>query len=409
MRRYNKRDDIYWRKEAIYSNLKHEEFQKILTFLKENGHIATSTMDRLEYITDNTYKIDKRNSIVYIYCRYKNKLQVFYTNKNDNEKNGEGLGRGTKAIQLLASKFKEKYNVTFKAAFGYTDEEFKRCIPKSFCYINKNFVDVVLDNLSGIDGCSQYPSNIRGKLPDAHTAIIYEGTVKPTEEYPFAFYIKSGHVAEYNCFDTHDWLKSPFALNMFRLSDKKEIYPFNFNIKTEEDLTILMKPSKYELTEFYNYFYDLRKTSEDAKLIMNSSIGYFHLRNYSKYKLAHIVAIAIGRANNSILKLCSKIGNKNILHICVDGIIYLSNKKYGEDYKKLGIYHQEFLNCKGIIHGTNAYIIKTPDGFKVKHGGFNKNKDGSDISDETITDFNDVFKWIKLNPLTGEEEYGEEE
>ena len=52
-----------------------------------------------------------------------------------------------------------------------------------------------------------------------------------------------------------------------------------------------MKASKYELTDVYNYFYNIKQTYEqdteeynDAKLVMNASIGKFNQKKYSNYK-----------------------------------------------------------------------------------------------------------------------------
>lgn len=400
MKTYKEITNIYWRKEALYVRLDHEQFATMILHFKQSGHATDEKMKRSIYKTEGTYRIETKNNYKYIYCRFKGDLIVFYTNTLDDNKNHVAPeNTGTKAIQAFLNKFKELNNdCTFKKAFGYVEDDIKKCIPKSFYYKNPYYMGKVLKCISALDGCSQYPSNLMGTLPDAHTSVEYHGTIKPNEEYPFAFYIKSGHIAEYNRFDSHNWTTSDFAAYLFRINTTKP-YCFNNNIKPEDDVTILMKASKYTLNNCLTYFYNLRKTNDIAKLVMNAAIGMFHTNSYTHYKLAHLAAIAIARANNSLLEMTKKIGKINILHICVDGIIYIGSTKYGSDEKGLGIYNQEYLGCEGIIINMNAYIIKTPKGYKVKHGAYNKNKDGSDIDDTKITNFNEVFNWVKVDPI----------
>ena len=171
---------------------------------------------------------------------------------------------------------------------------------------------------SSIDGCSQYPAHICGRLPDAHTAVRYEGTVKPNEEYPVAFYINSGHCAEYGVFDTHDWVNHRLFDRLFVFKDE---YKGNILVHLAQkpltnpntDCTILCKRSKYHLGDIYQELYDKRKENEEFKNAMNKSIGYMATCTYKSYQLAHIRAIIIGRANAKMLKICDQVGIRSII------------------------------------------------------------------------------------------------
>jgi hypothetical protein len=239
-----------------------------------------------------------------------------------------------------------------------------------------------------------------------HTAIRISGRVEPTEEYPFAFYA-SGHCAEYGVFDTHTWMSSKYAFNLFRI-DPKDEYRLR-KLKDEEEETILMQASDYTMDSTWRYFYNnkqsLEKDSQEykiAKLIMNKTIGCWHRKDKTKkrimdyddhgsYQLAHIVAIAIARGNQKILNMIDKIGEMFVIHVCVDGIIYLGDRKYGVDKTDLGVFSQEFTNADFQMAGINVYCAKQNDKcVKFKHGGFDL-LNGEEIDEDQEFDFNDLY------------------
>ena len=136
---------------------------------------------------------------------------------------------------------------------------------------------------------------------------------------------------------------------------------------------------------------------------MNKTIGCWHRKDKSKkrtmsyddhgnYQLAHIVAIAIARGNQKILNMIDKIGEFFVIHVCVDGIIYLGDRKFGIDDSKLGVFSQEFINADFEMAGINVYCAKSNDKcIKFKHGGFDL-LDGKEINEDQEFDFSDLYK-----------------
>lgn len=387
-------DYIYWKREATSKKCTFNEFNEIKDRLEKDGKkIEYSTKrenyDNLCYSIVNSRKYNSKN----IYLYENGKYYVFYTNKIDDNKNKRPEAIGKFAIQTVNAKFLADNKITLKKAFGYVDEEFKRCVPKIFSWSDPHSYDKIIVS-SSVDFSSHWPYNAQGKLPDAHNMVKYEGTVKPTEEYPFAFYLKSGHVAEYNRFDSHDWVKLRLEAAMFRHTKHEDEFPQNQYLPPEEDITVLMKSSDYELGKYYEEFYNLRKTNKNAKLYANASLGYMHTKSYKNFRLSHIVAIVLGRAQAKTIEAMEKIGEQYVIHAVVDGFVYRGSYQIGEDEKYFGNLHQEWVGKPIKIHKTNCYIVMDNDKcIKVKHGSYECYKDGSDITEDTVKDFNDFENW----------------
>lgn len=392
---------IYWSKESIAVHLTQEEFSEKIKSLEGYTRINYTT-SRTPY-RDKVYAIKKKHNYLTLYMREDNKYIRYTTNWFDSDK---VQSRGSNAIHLVFNKFSELTHTTMKSAFGTVGEEFKRCIPKQFTYQNTRYFDRQI-RASSIDACSHYPASMSGRLPDSHTAMSVRGTVEPNAEYPFAFYIKSGHCAEYGVFDTHDWYSYDKSLwtSLFRLSKTDEYR--HETIKRDEDITILMKSASYSLFDTFNYYYQNKekcdsdsKEYQDAKLVMNASIGMMHQKNYKNYRYAHLVAIALCRANQKILDTITNIGLVKIVQVCVDGIIYLGDKKYGSDTKALGKYYQEFTGITGKVSSLNRYIFMSDDNvIKFKTQCMNRTKDNTEITLESIHSLDDQYTWWKYDPL----------
>lgn len=324
---------------------------------------------------------------------YKVKIGVSQIDKNEYHKS-------ISALADIKSKFKELTNKTFKQCFGTVEGKLERCVPKQL-YWSKN--EPYCGNINSVDFSSHYPASLCDILPDSHTAIVKAGTIKPTAEYPFAFYTKSGHIAIYNELDTHNWLfnqslklEDLFRLKTIKKPDDIKVFDDTFKqyITLDEDETILMKASQYTLKDTYLHFYNLRKSDPDAKLALNASIGQMHRKIYNRDKYAHLAAVAIARANQKMLNLISKIKFKDIIQIQVDGILYTGNKQLGILDKYLGAPVQEVYNKPCRWDRLGVYMIDLGDHMKVKCQGYNAMSDGR--LPENSTKFEDMDLWINI-------------
>lgn len=393
---------IYWEKEAKKITVTQEEFAEIFKKVSANGnHIKTSKCIRMEYNAGD-YRYEKQGIHRKLYVFVKNgDYRIYSTNAMDDNKNGFERVTGPKAISAFMDKYKDlkKTNsLGFSKAFGTVDETFKNCVPRSFYYQDINKLDRVIQNACSIDAGSHYPASMKGRLPNARTAVRVEGRAYPNEEYPFAFYPESGHSAEYKVYNTMSWNATDFG------------FCFTFK-RVKETYTILMKASEETLNDVWDYFYDRRKEDETAKAVMNCTIGMMHTKKYTSYRYAHLAAVAIARANSKHIEKASQIGLKNIIQICVDGIIYKGEKSYGEYTKTFGGYSQEFTGATIKVKGMNCYVVKDNYGkvIKVRHGAYNFNKDGTPIDETKITDFKDMDAWVRINPIEEVDTCQEEE
>ena len=356
----------------------------------------------------DTYQIIILGDYVRVYLYEKSGYTVYTNNIKDLTKNSEEYQKKPKLRPdlLFEDKFREFNGLTLRKAFGYVEATFKACIPKQFYYKKEDCIStparIKMIKASSIDASSQYPSGCLGRLPDAHTGVKVDHYVEPTEEWPFAFY-SDGHCAEYGVFNTRKWLYSDFGACLFRF-DQTHKYCL-LDLTDDKIETILMKPSEYTMDETWHYFYDQKKKCkkgspeyEEAKDVMNMCIGMWHRKdkdekpsgydydNHGSFRMAHIVAVAIARGNQKILnKIYDDIGPANVLHVCVDGIIYKGGYKQGIDESKLGEFAQEFINCDFVMVDYNNYIaMKDGKCVKFKHGSF-------DLLDGEVIDENKDF------------------
>ena len=275
---------INWRREANIVNVSNDVMNSLLAEIRHEKIKLDNLTVRKDFMSKNGYYVRRKGNYLYVYVKEDDSYKIYTTNTYDNTKNeGDVKTVGKAAMIALHNKFKSIHGCEFKKAFGYVDEEFKRCIPKQFAYRKKDDTGKIFTNVSSVDGCSQYPSNLMGLLPDAHTAKEVKGVAFPDEEYPFAFYIKSGHCAQYGVFNTRSWMDSGFGEELFRLNQKDKWCwrP----VKFDEEITILMKASKYNFNEEMQYFYARRKEDPDAKLFKlptsDATINY-HIKKWMK-------------------------------------------------------------------------------------------------------------------------------
>lgn len=389
---------IYWSKETKTENKQYvtrDDWFKLKKELDKSRHPIPFTGEVCALFNKPVYCMRYLKKYLYLYWLDDyNQPHIAYYNKYKEEESDSRDIRPRDAMNLLEDKFKELNDKRISDAFGSVPEEFKRNIPKGFYYVKPSVYagNEYWLSTSYIDASSQYPSGLIGKLPDANEAIIEKGYVKPNEEYPFAFY-SNGHMAIYNELDTRQWRGSRFAAVLFRQEGKDE-----WAIKSHDDdpHTTLMKASDYSMEDTIRFFFNGRKEHEDYKRVLNVSIGFMHKQRYTDRKFAHLAAVAIARGNQKILNMCQEIGYDNIIHICVDGIIYDGDKEYGIHDKQLGVFKQEYTDCMLRIKGQNQYIAMNKEGEVVtyKHCASQLYvSTGKPIDDQGVYSLKDMDDW----------------
>ena len=401
-----KNGNIYWIEDAS-----DKQIVDVDTFIGKFRELQTKSgfkqivpnSDRIAYL-EGGFAVVRYSPMVHLRWADEDGYHLWMTNSIDGSKNGRKES-GSKALKRFKDRFFGEYGISMADAFGFVDEEFKRHIPKQLYYtcdikeLNGNYYF----SASAIDGCSQYPSNSCGILPDSNTAVVVDGMVEPSEEYPFAFY-DNGHLAIYGSTDTRKWLDNKLFKCLFRFDGDLNSYgkPEKWFLKFECHKTTLMKASKYKLDDIWQYFYAQRKGNKDFKVVMNATIGCWHRTKYNRDRFAHLAAVTIARANDSLLKKVAEIGLDNVIQICVDGISYKGAKEYGVHEKGLGIYHQEFTDCEMVITDINRYVVmKDDEPIKFAHQGCNRYPNGNLIEDVGFKDLTDIYDWELYNPWQG--------
>lgn len=331
------------------------------------------------YLVEKTEKRDRKNR--FIGFHYEPKRYYVRTTAP----HVESTTSGGEVLKEISNRFKKRYGLTLKEAFGYSTIT-KNCIPKP---LNETTKDKkvsyeVLYPFYKIDASSAYSFEASKSLPTMIDHKIVEGYAAPTEEYPFAFYLEEGTMAILNELDTH-----PIAM---------------------AKQTLLCKASPYSLKPIFEEIYAEKEGTKDAvekqfyKDLMNFFVGMLHyVPRYTKedkkagripegYKVrdpvaptdprydathprfAALAAVIKARCNARMLNLRDEIesvrGNEVWL-INTDAIgwvgydmphIYTTEKKLGN----LIIEHK---NAEAIILGSKKYQIQDDKGTETKWAG----------------------------------------
>ena len=412
MSRMRKLNYIHWKTDAKRIVLSNDDMKAKLKEVLATRHEAKTNTRIEDYIGGDTYKAGIYCDYAELYMCENGKFVIYCNNVRDSYKNTKE--KIYRADRIFQKKFMELNGCGLEKAFGFVDKTLKRCIPKQFYYVDKSIIDKTL-LMSSIDASSQYASGCLGRLPDFHGAIYVDHYTKPTEEYPFAFYA-SGHVAIYNELDTHDWLAHKLWKYLFRMGNK-EPWPFR-PLPEEQEHTILMKASPYTMDSTWRYFYNIKqqyeKDSEEylnAKQVILEVMGQWHRKDKDQkrimtyddggsFQLAHIVAVAIARGNQKILNKIEEIGLDLVVHICVDGIIYIGKEIFGQQEADLGVFCQEFVGVPTVIRDINVYMAKNKDNYKFRHAGYDL------INNEEI-DEDKEYDFVDLYNLSAKERIGD--
>lgn len=371
-----------------------------------------------ELKNDPSYSLAKTNNGSewnlkrYMVNEYAKRMQLFVSNGNgeliiyycrQDMKKDRAAGRD--ALKKVSEKFEELTGTSFASAFPRLDKdkyhdyiiEFSRCTPMDIQITFPEKTHAYYSYGGQVDGCSQYPSNARGKMPSLNPNdwLEVKGWIDQKdlpEGYDFEFSLVSGHVLERGRFDSHDILKLyPERINdVFRTEATKNTNLQQPYYPKEQERVLLMKSAPYELTKVMEYFYKVKETYDHdsadyvaAKLVLNAFVGMLGPNTNNLYagcECRHPMrAIVLWRAAFSIMSKAQEIGWSNILDISIDGILYASakpSKLYGQTVKHIGQYHQEAQNQPLYFRGHNTYCFQNKDGTigKMKHGAYDAYK-----------------------------------
>lgn len=358
-----------------------DEFNKELVGLKqikpikENGRYTNKflgTTDAREKIAkiwyyaniqDSYFVLPQGNTeILAFVCKNAICYKVVYRVIDINDDGDGDTVTGTKAFNFVNNLYRQ-YKSDIYDDYGCSDELkflIKNCVPSPINYVNPKFkYEMLLGRCTKADVSSAYPFEATKSLPTLNDCLIFNNIeVAPSEEYPFAFYPKSGTLAIYNELDTHDFINRPeYERNNYK--------PNLIN----DDMTILCKAcDKTYLADIYKKLYLQRNEIPHCKSYMNNSLGYMEMNKNPL--LAHIKAVVVARCNTRVLAISDKLTERNIptLLIATDSVSWIGPNQpdivdviKNED-KYLGAFALEFENCSMNICGAKSYQYITKDG-----------------------------------------------
>ena len=363
-----------------------KEFEEKLETLINSGFTFTTHKTVKSELKPMTYSLTRYHKTFFYLC-YKDlnkQVYIFKTHCLDDKKNEE---KTSNEMTVFKTDFLKENKVRFKDNFGSVSHDWKRFVPGLFHYDNPEFINAKSMYVGKVDFSSHFIACSLGNLPDANSIIEVDDYVEPNEDYQFAFYPDSGHIAEYNSFNSRDWLKE------WGPNEAPAIWKSINNYKNKDTKTILMKPAKYNLNDLLLARYKTKLKSpknsvdyQEAKLLMLKLVGKFEMNNELYYKsnpYCHLAAIIKGRAIQKMIDVINKIGKNNVISVIVDGLIYENKKKIylGDKTEFLGSLKQENLYGFGQFRKHNQYLIKENNVINKCHAGLTENIDSLNIMD----------------------------
>lgn len=150
--------------------------------------------------------------------------------------------------------------------------------------------------------------------------------------------------------------KPLIKLEKISFKDKtyEEVHHIDFHNSYPAGLVNTHPEFKDAITTLYN----LRKTDEIYKAILNLSIGYMQSEKCCKAKWANLARDAIADNNKRLLDMAQRLkeSGRVILSYNTDGIWYCGNIYHGKgEGSELGQWHNDHINCKWRAKSAGAY------------------------------------------------------
>lgn len=262
---------------------------------------------------------------------------------------------------------KEKTGKGLNTIFGGLPLEyhqFRYCVPSPINWAHSWYRlhnGSIAESCVKADICSAYGTEASKTLPDCHwsRAKLVEGRQEPNADYPFAFYLKSGHIAIWQEGDTMELNLSPYITKDHTIA-----------VDAEDDETLLLPAAECTLRDVFEELYEGRKDNPNNKAIMNMTIGMFHRKKNRLVEdnLWPLAAVIKFRCNKRIVDTCEwlqKMGQKPLL-INTDSILWQGGiidemDDIFVDDKQLGNFTYEYKNCRAVIRSSKIYQVQDVD------------------------------------------------
>lgn len=283
---------------------------------------------------------------------------------------------GLEAYNAFQRVWQKNSKTTLYRAFSgpkYHEEyrAIKNCVPRQIGYCTYQR-ERILHHCYKADVSSAFPFQASKSLPTLHDHKKVSGYAAPTEEYPFVFYIKSGHMAIYNELDTRKWEGNQYYTMQWEQNNYAKVPDCN-------EISIMCKASEYSLADTMKFFYDHRNSHKENKMIMNATIGFFH-RNGDP-QLSHLAAVIIARSNQRMLTACNNLldNGSNVLYIATDSIVWNGNySDIAVDEKGFGNFTYEGKDIEFYGLQVGAYQTRDKEGKVVTKCSYIDNGDEKD-------------------------------
>ncbi len=342
---------------------------------KEVSGYKTVLADFMSYKI--TWRHDRKYKDDYIYVKDENNNLIrYWWRVNGNE----GKPGGCFAYNLLNKQFKEKNDLTLRTAFGCIDDKtqwdnWKKMQLPAPMYFNNRLAQINFEHVYKADISSAYPYQATKPLPDAHTAVHYDHYVKPTEEYPFAFYMNSHHIEIYNELKTNRIMMSDMYYKISQWKQENNTSTKHNFDSCEQEHTILMKASEHSLKDLMQRLYDNRNDDPLAKQISVSFFGMLQSikEDCQRNFMPHVSAVIYARHWDYMSKIYNEIISKgnSVMQIQTDSFVWIGKPiDSAKQEKCLGGLHSEYENCRFRQNSLGNYVFEK-DGkfFGFKHQG----------------------------------------
>lgn len=362
----------------------HDEWERKRRECVEKGELAGSKTVRRDWYGGLRYRVDRwwgDNFTALFVGEWREDHTEFtvYITHNSEERNTRKLS-GKDAYRTVSKMFKERVGKGLKSAFGSVEKNsWHTMVPPPPKWQDPAETGEVVSHVYKADVSSCYPYELSKTLPSAKKkdTKTVQGRVSPTEEYPFAFYTKSGHMSIWQEFDTRDaqsW-DVPTEVAFPRVMSKKGI-PFYREVDDADEVTVLMKASPYSLADEMRTLYNGRNEHQEYKLVMNAFIGYlWSTRLWKTTNLSHIVAVVLNRARLRMMNVMREIterGGKPLL-VAIDSVAWQYDRYQGwTDTKELGAFVREYVDVQLVMAKNGQYGLydsKAQKFLSIKHQG----------------------------------------